>query len=73
MAKRAPIRTIHVGVGRRGWWPLEVLTADLRFQPVALVDVSPELLVAAQGRRAWTNQFPSRNLKKHWQPSPRTP
>ena len=48
MAEHAPIRTIHVGVGRRGRWPLEVLTADPRFQPVALVDVSAELLVEAR-------------------------
>ena len=54
MEEHAPIRTIHVGVGRRGRWPLEVLTAtssktaDARFQPAALVDVSPELLAEAQ-------------------------
>ena len=42
------IRTIHVGVGRRGRWPLEVLTADPRFRPAALVDVSPELLAEAR-------------------------
>ena len=48
MAEQALIRTIHVGVGRRGHWPLEVLSADPRFQPTALVDVSPELLAAAQ-------------------------
>lgn len=48
MAEITPIRTIHVGVGRRGRWPLEVLTADSRFQPAALVDVSPELLAEAQ-------------------------
>ncbi len=48
MAELAPIRTIHVGVGRRGRWPLEVLGADSRFQPVALVDVAAELLTEAQ-------------------------
>ncbi len=48
MSKRAPIRSIHVGVGRRGRWPLDVLTADPRFQPAALVDVSPQLLAEAQ-------------------------
>ena len=48
MAELAPIRTIHVGVGRRGRWPLEVLTADPRFQPAALVDVAPELLAEAR-------------------------
>ena len=48
MTGQDPIRTIHVGVGRRGRWPLEVLTADPRFIPSALVDVSPELLADAQ-------------------------
>lgn len=48
MAERDPTRTIHVGVGRRGRWPLEVLTADPRFAPAALVDVSPELLAEAR-------------------------
>ena len=47
MTGQDPIRTIHVGVGRRGRWPLEVLTADPRFMPAALVDVSPELLAEA--------------------------
>ena len=50
MVEHATIRTIHVGVGRRGSWPLEVLTADPRFQPAALVDVSPELLAEARAR-----------------------
>ena len=48
MTGQDPIRTIHVGVGRRGRWPLEVLTADPRFMPSALVDVSPELLAEAR-------------------------
>ncbi len=48
MANAAPLRTIHVGVGRRGRWPLEVLTADPRFQPAALVDVAPDLLAEAR-------------------------
>ncbi len=48
MAQPTPLRTIHVGVGRRGRWPLEVLTADPRFAPVALVDVSAELIAEAQ-------------------------
>ena len=48
MTGQDPIRTIHVGVGRRGRWPLEVLTADPRFMPSALVDVSPKLLAEAQ-------------------------
>jgi predicted dehydrogenase len=39
---------IHVGVGGRGRWPLDVLGADPRWRPVALVDVVPEHLAAAR-------------------------
>src|SRR5262249_25306787 len=46
----APLRTIHVGVGGRGHWPVEVLSDDPRFQPVALVDVVPGNLAAARER-----------------------
>ena len=42
------IRTIHVGVGARGTWPIKVLGADPRFEPVALVDISRDALVQAQ-------------------------
>jgi predicted dehydrogenase len=42
------IRTIHVGVGGRGIWPIELLSADPRFEPVALVDVVPEHLARAR-------------------------
>jgi predicted dehydrogenase len=45
-----PLRTIHVGVGGRGRWPVEVLSVDPRFQPVALVDIVPENLAAARER-----------------------
>ena len=48
MSRAEPLRTIHAGVGRRGRWPLEVLTADPRFQPAALVDVAPDLLAEAR-------------------------
>lgn len=44
----APIRVVHVGVGGRGRWPLEVLGADPRFRSVALVDVVPEHLAHAR-------------------------
>jgi predicted dehydrogenase len=44
------LRTIHVGVGGRGVWPIEVLGADPRFQPVAVVDVNRDFLVQAQAR-----------------------
>ena len=55
MAENAPIRTIHAGVGRRGRWPLEVLTADPRFASAALVDVSPDLLSEAQALTGLTD------------------
>jgi predicted dehydrogenase len=45
-----PLRTIHVGVGGRGRWPVEVLGDDPRFQPVGLVDLAPEPLAAARER-----------------------
>lgn len=44
------LRTIHVGVGGRGAWPVEVLGADPRFQPVALVDLNPDFLREAATR-----------------------
>ncbi len=50
MTIRTTIRTIHVGVGGRGAWPVDVLGADPRFQPVALVDVVPETLARARER-----------------------
>lgn len=42
------IKTILVGVGGRGRWPVEVLGADARFEPVALVDPNEEFRRAAQ-------------------------
>jgi predicted dehydrogenase len=45
-----PVRTIHVGVGGRGRWPVEVLSEDARFQSVALVDVVPDNLAWARER-----------------------
>ncbi len=44
------LRTIHVGVGARGEWPIEVMGTDPRFQPVALVDVNRDFLARAQAR-----------------------
>lgn len=46
----SPIRTIHVGTGGRGIWPLEVLGGDPRFQSVALVDIVDENLRQARAR-----------------------
>lgn len=42
------IKTILVGVGGRGRWPVAVLGADADWQVVALVDKNPEFLTAAQ-------------------------
>jgi predicted dehydrogenase len=42
------LRTILVGVGARGRWPVRHCRADGRFEPVALVDKSPDFLRAAQ-------------------------
>ncbi len=50
MKNDSPIRTIHVGVGGRGIWPVDLLTDDPRFQPVALVDIVPENLARARER-----------------------
>lgn len=41
------LRTIHVGVGGRGRWPVRVMGADRRYEPVALVDTDPRALTAA--------------------------
>ncbi len=42
------IRTIHVGVGGRGRWPLNCLRRRSDFEAAALVDVSAENLAAAR-------------------------
>src|SRR5678816_2490667 len=44
------LRTIHVGVGGRGAWPVQIMGADAKFQPVALVDINRDFLAAAQAR-----------------------
>ncbi len=41
------LRTIHVGVGNRGQWPLRFAVPTSGFQPVALVDTNPALLAEA--------------------------
>jgi predicted dehydrogenase len=50
MEPGSPLRTIHVGVGGRGRWPIELLTDDSRFRPVAVVDVVTENLAWARER-----------------------
>jgi predicted dehydrogenase len=49
-SRSAPVRTVHVGVGGRGRWPVEVLAEDAHFRPVALVDVVPANLAWARER-----------------------
>ena len=44
------LRTIHVGVGARGAWPIQVMGADPKFQPVALVDLNRHFLAEAQAK-----------------------
>ena len=50
-----PLRLVHVGVGGRGLWPLQLLAeqhadpdAPQQFAPVALVDMSLDALAAAR-------------------------
>lgn len=50
MTEPVALRTIHVGVGGRGWWPIEVMGADPKFSPVALVDFNPNFLARAQAQ-----------------------
>lgn len=49
MARRI-LRTILVGVSRRGEWPLERARPEAGFEPVALVDPVPEALAAARAK-----------------------
>jgi predicted dehydrogenase len=44
------LRTLHVGVGRRGEWPLALCRPEQGFQPVGLCDSVPEHLTAARAR-----------------------
>ena len=37
--KDEPLRSIHVGTGGRGTWPIDVVTADPNWEPVALVEM----------------------------------
>ncbi len=38
------LKSIHIGVGGRGLWPVKLMSADPRWQPVALVDVNEDAL-----------------------------
>jgi hypothetical protein len=41
------LRTIHVGVGNRGQWPLRLAVPAAGFLPVALVDTNSTILAEA--------------------------
>ena len=43
-----PLRSIHVGTGGRGTWPIDVVVADPSWEPVALVDVNEAFLQNAR-------------------------
>ena len=42
------IRTIHIGVGGRGAWPLRLMLERDDYEPVALVDIHPGNMAAAR-------------------------
>ena len=42
------LRTIHIGVGGRGVWPLRRMSERDDYQPVGLVDVRPDKLAEAR-------------------------
>ena len=43
-----PLKSIHVGTGGRGAWPIDIATADPNWEPVALVDVDENPLQSAR-------------------------
>ena len=49
-----PLRSIHVGTGGRGTWPVDVVTADPNWEPVALVDVNEAFLENAREKTGLT-------------------
>ena len=49
-----PLRSIHVGTGGRGTWPVDVVTADPNWEPVALVDVNESFLENAREKTGLT-------------------
>ena len=55
------IRTIHVGVGGRGRWPVEVMGRSPHYEPVALVDRDEKALRAAETVLGWSSSasFPT--------------
>ena len=44
------VELLDVGVGNRGRWPVEVMGADPKFKPVAVVDTNPAFVAEARER-----------------------
>lgn len=49
------LRTVHVGVGGRGRWAVEVMQHSSDYDPVALVDVDQRALRAAEAEMGWSH------------------
>lgn len=59
-----PLRSIHVGTGGRGTWPIDVVTADPNWKPVALVDVDETFLETAREKTGLTQSACFSSLKE---------
>ncbi|MCC7494177.1 MAG: Gfo/Idh/MocA family oxidoreductase [Fimbriimonadaceae bacterium] len=57
------LRTLHIGVGGRGVWPLRLFPNRDDVQPVGLCDIRPEALAAARERTG----LPERACWDDWQ------
>ena len=53
--KNEPLRSIHVGTGGRGTWPIDVVIDDSHWEPVGLVDVDETALESAREKQDWGN------------------
>ena len=59
-----PLRSIHVGAGGRGIWPIDVVTVDPTWEPVALVDVDEAFLETAREKTGLTQSTCFSSLKE---------
>ncbi len=59
-----PLRSIHVGTGGRGIWPIDVVTVDPTWEPVALVDVDEAFLETAREKTGLTQSACFSSLKE---------
>lgn len=48
MKTKGILKSLHIGVGNRGYWPLKLASVETGFQPVALCDPIPSALEEAQ-------------------------